>query len=218
MILRPKTGEYFSAHGTLPVLTLRCPACRHIGTFHPIKGASDVYLSLSKIQMGDRVCPNPSCRAFVFAVMNSEGALIDSYPAERIDFDATDIPAGIVGALEEAITCHANRCYFAAAVMVRKSLEELCADRKAEGKNLEQRIRSLQGKVSLPAELFDGLHDLRLLGNDAAHFELKDFQAIGQEQTQIAIDVVKEILKRIYQTAALVSQLAKYKHPTSAQP
>ena len=50
--------------------------------------------------------------------------------------------------------------------MVRKTLEELCRDRQAQGPNLKDRIKALGTKVVLPTELLDGLDDLRLLGND----------------------------------------------------
>jgi hypothetical protein len=41
----------------------------------------------------------------------------------------------------------------------------------------------------------DGLDDLRLLGNDAAHIESKEFDAIGQEEVEIGIEFTKEVLK-----------------------
>lgn len=38
--------------------------------------------------------------------------------------------------LEEAITCHAQRCFVASAMMIRKTLEEVCRDRGTDGGNL----------------------------------------------------------------------------------
>lgn len=100
--------------------------------------------------------------------------LVASYPPELLDFDATNIPAKVTEAMQEAIQCHANQCYTAAAIMVRKTLEELCADRKAKGGNLKERITALGNNVVLPQELLDGLDDLRLLGNDASHIESRE--------------------------------------------
>src|SRR5207245_10904770 len=110
------------------------------------------------------VCPNMSCQVGIFVVYYG-GKLVESFPAETIDFDATNIPAKVVGAFEESIKCHANQCFIAAAIMVRKTLEELCRDRQATGGNLKERIRALGTKVVLPHELLNGLDDLRLLGN-----------------------------------------------------
>lgn len=59
--------------------------------------------------------------------------------------------------------------------------------------------------------LFDGLDELRLLGNDAAHVESKDYDDIGQEEVELAIEFTKEVLKALYQYAALKSRLVALK-------
>ena len=90
-------------------LSLRCPVCKQNGTFMP-KGTDIQFSSEGQlVQVGHRMCPKPSCRAHLFVVL--QGAdLLASYPPERIDFDAKDVPAPIIQSLEEAITCHANEC------------------------------------------------------------------------------------------------------------
>jgi hypothetical protein len=137
--------------------------------------------------------------------------LIASYPAERIDFDATNLPSSVRAALEEAITCHANQCFVASAIMVRKTLEELCTDRGAQGNNLKERINSLGTKVVLPTELLQGLDDLRLLGNDAAHIESKEYDKVGQEEVEVGIEFAKEVLKAVYQYSVLLTRLRALK-------
>jgi len=136
-----------------------------------------------------------------------------SYPPERIDFDATNIPASVLKALEEAIACHASNCFIAAAIMVRKTLEELCAERGAKGDNLKAHIKGLSSKAVLPGELLDGLDDLRLLGNDAAHIESKEFDTIGKEEVEVGIEFAKEVLKAVYQYSALLNRLRALKKP-----
>jgi hypothetical protein len=134
-----------------------------------------------------------------------------SYPPERLDFDATNIPAAVTRALEEAITCHANECFISCAIMVRKTLEELCHERSATGANLKERLRNLGTKVILPQELLDGLDDLRLLGNDAAHIESQEFNGIGREEVEIGIQFTKEVLKAVYQYSDLLNKLRSLK-------
>jgi hypothetical protein len=164
------------------------------------------YRQPERVQLGQRVCPNQECRAHVF-IARDKDKLIVSYPAERIDFDATNVPAAVVGALEEAIACHANQCFVAAAIMVRKTLEELCKDRNAQGKNLKARIADLGTKIVLPRELLEGVDDLRLLGNDAAHIESQEYNQIGQEEVEVGIEFTKEVLKATYQYSALLRRL-----------
>ena len=129
------------------------------------------------------------------------------------DFDATNIPTNVVRALEEAITCHANQCYIAAAIMVRKTLEELCNHQNATGNNLKERIRALGTKVVVPTDLLEGVDDLRLLGNDAAHIESQKFNQVGPEEVEIGIIFSKEVLKAVYQYSALLSRLRGLKKP-----
>jgi hypothetical protein len=134
----------------------------------------------------------------------------------RLDFDATNLPDRILTSFEEAIECHAAGCFVAAALMVRKTLEELCLDRKAQGGNLKDKIAALAKTIVLPKDLLDGLDDLRLLGNDAAHVESQTFNSIGQEELEVAIEFTKEVLKATYQYEALRKRLAALKKSTPA--
>jgi uncharacterized protein DUF4145 len=146
-----------------------------------------------------------------FAMTEAARKLLIAYPTERIDFDATDLPIEIKGALEEAITCHASRAFRASALMVRRTLEELCKERGAVGSNLKERLKNLGTKVVLPQELLDALDELRLLGNDAAHVESQAYNAVGQEEVEAGIALAKEVLKAVYQYSALVKQLRALK-------
>jgi len=198
------------------ILSMRCPGCRHQGTFETV-GQTDlsVHCSLNSrvdqqrkdVVCGQRRCPNPLCRALVFFIKEVSGPVLMTFPAERIDFDSTNIPEPIIRALDEALTCHANGCYFAAAVMVRKSLEELCNDRKAKGSRLVDQIKDLGSKITVPPELIAGADTLRLLGNDAVHVELKDFDQIGQEEVEVSIEFTKELLKAVFQYSSLLERL-----------
>ena len=193
-------------------LNLRCPACRNLGTFDDI-GVNDIIVDSTTI-LGQRRCPNPQCHAHVFVVHDLHRILV-SYPPERIDFDAADVPNRVISALEEAISCHANGCFVATAMMVRKTLEELCRDHGAKGDNLKARIKTLEAKVVLPKDLLDGLDDLRLLGNDAAHVESLDYDNIGQLEVETGIEFTKEVLKAVYQYKGLLNRLQKLKKPAS---
>jgi hypothetical protein len=197
--------------GPAPV-SIRCPSCRQIGVFQPIPNLSDLQtmLNTGSTTLGHRSCPDPNCNTHVFVVRQG-GRILVSYPAERIDFDSTSLPPEVVKALEEAITCHANNCHTAAAIMIRKTLEVLCDAKQAQGNNLKARIADLGTRVILPTELLEGLDNLRLLGNDAAHIESTTYNDIGETEVELAIDITKEVLKAVYQYANLVNRLAALK-------
>lgn len=187
-------------------VSMRCPACGRDGTFESL-GQNDLSFSASLRMVGHRRCPNPECHTYVLVVRDQAGQLVTTFPPEVIDFDPTNVPTSVVEALTEAITCHANECYTAAAIMVRKTLEELCSERRAEGKDLKARIKALGSKVVLPQELLEGLDDLRLLGNDAAHIESRVYDQIGRDEVEVGIEFSKEVLKATYQYSALLARL-----------
>jgi hypothetical protein len=162
--------------------------------------------------VGVRHCPNDACRALVFLVARND-SVIESYPAETIDFDTSNIPEPIKVALSEAILCLSHGCHVASAMMVRKTLEELCEHKGAAGSNLKERISSLKAIVIIPPELFEGLDDLRLLGNDAAHIESKTFNNIGDNEIETAIEFTKEVLKAVFQYSTLLGRLKALKKP-----
>jgi Domain of unknown function (DUF4145) len=202
-------------------LRLRCPECRHLATFDAVTSNAhhDALLDPARVVVGQRRCPNPECHAHVFVVYDPEPghALRVSYPPELIDFDTAGIPDRVVAAMSEAIQCHGVQCYTASAIMVRKTLEELCADRGAKGDSLRDRLLALRGKVVLPEDMFEGLDDLRLLGNDATHVESRVFEEVGQEEVEIGIEFSKEVLKAVYQHASLVERLRSLKAKRAAE-
>lgn len=194
-------------------IATRCPHCGHNGTFIPVGNDISVKDSMNKFSnyLGIRKCPNEKCKGFLFFVTDNKGEIILTTPSETIPFDKENMPENVLNAFEEAIKCHSNNCFIASAIMIRKTLEEICFDREATGKNLKQRVIDLGNKILIPKELLDGLDDLRLLGNDAAHIEAKTFSEIGKEEIEISIDFTKEILKAVYQYENLLVKLRSLK-------
>jgi hypothetical protein len=156
-------------------------------------------------------CPNKDCVGLIYIITDPADEIVSTHPAELIDFDATNIPADVKEALEEAIECHAHESYIAAAIMVRKTLEELCREKGATGDNLKARIEDLGSKIMIPKALLDGLDDLRLLGNDAAHIESRVFNDIGKNEVEVGIEFAKEVLKAVYQYSELLARLQALK-------
>ncbi len=190
-----------------------CPVCGNGATFLPLTD-NDLHFRDNgrpkDYTVGHRLCPNPECQAYLFFCKPEYDALI-TYPSLRIDFKADNIKERVRLSLEEAITCHAEGCYIASAIMVRRTLEELCEDKGSKGDNLKKRIEGLKSAVILPLGLLEALDELRLLGNDAAHLESKEYDQIGKEEVEVAIELTKEILKGVYQMDSLVGKLKKLK-------
>jgi len=188
-------------------ITTTCPECGHQASL--LQLGADIHIG-NQFICGQRLCPNPKCKRHLF-IASLRGELIFQYPPLRIPFEKENIPGQILETFEEALTCHSESCYVAAAIMVRRTLEEICEERGAPGGDLKERIKNLKTKIVLPHELLEAMDELRLLGNDAAHIEAKSYSQIGKEELETAIDLTKEILKALYQYSTLLSKIRALK-------
>jgi len=209
MRVKYASGRYGNSRGFEVVV--KCPECGLGGTFDMIEECGDKVTNDNKFFLGQRACPNPECYCHIFFVYDIQNKKIITYPHLKIDFDSKSIPEKIKKSLEEAIECEAIEAYIASAIMVRRTLECLCEDRGATGKFLKDRIKNLKSKVILPDELFEALDNLRLLGNDAAHVESKDYENIGKDEVSLALELTKEVLKACYQYENLLKRLKSFK-------
>jgi Domain of unknown function (DUF4145) len=197
----------FAIEQTSPI-SIRCPHCRHEGSFEAItafRSSHDINPYGHSVTWAIRRCPLPACSKIVFATSIGTGHFI--FPSATIDFDSNGIPSEVLSCMEESISCFVSGNYRASALMIRRTLEIMCEERGAEGKNLSERLKSLRSKVVLPEELMEGIHHLRILGNDAAHVEARAFANVGEEEVDIAVSLAKEILKATYQYSSLVDRL-----------
>ncbi|WP_246707077.1 DUF4145 domain-containing protein [Mesorhizobium sp. NZP2077] len=176
------------------------------------------YQPIGTKTFGIRVCPNTECNSVLFFARQRPGGDSVTFPPEVIDFDASNLPQRILESIEEAVKCHASGCYRASALMVRRTLEELCEGRKAFGSNLKVRIAALSAVAIIPTELLNAADELRILGNDAAHIEAKDYDKIGEEEAELAIELAKELLKAVYQYNSLLTRLTALKKGKSTPP
>jgi len=78
-------------------------------------------------------------------------------------------PGTVCNAYSEATACLKGKAYTATAIMCRKTIECVCKENGASGKDLKQRIQALKDKGVIEQNLFEWADALRMLGNDAAH-------------------------------------------------
>jgi len=111
------------------------------------------------VAFGFAICPRSDCKGIVQIINRPISPIITQvYPPSYIDFDDTDIPVSIVKMLREATICHGNECYTAAAIMIRRTLEELCNLNGAKKPNLYDRIQELGSKITLPNDFLTGMN------------------------------------------------------------
>ena len=199
---------------------LCCPACRQVGSLQILGDGHDVQFAIRDDPTGPwryvrwclRRCPNSDCSNAVLVLGDNDGKVLGSWSPEIIDFDETKLPVSVSSSLDEVIACHASGCYRAAAIMIRRTLEDVCSDRNAPGPNLNARLAALAGKNIIPSELIEGLDKLRILDNDAAHIEAESYDQVGKDEVDTAIEVLELLLLAIYQYGAIVDRLSSHKH------
>jgi hypothetical protein len=88
----------------------------------------------------------------------------------------------------------------ASVIFSRKSLEAICDDKKATGKNLKGKIDNLE----IPTLLKDAAHSVRALGNEGAH-KLDAEVSVDDAETLLAL--CDAIIGYVYEAPQLVQRI-----------
>jgi len=115
------------------------------------------------------------------------------------------LPYNVQCIYKETILAIENEQNVLAGIGVRALIETICKDQEAEGRDLNQKINSLQKKSILTIEGAETLHKLRALGNEAAH----EVKAQNKQQLQLAIKIIEHMLDGTYIIPQKVSQVFK---------
>lgn len=87
---------------------------------------------------------------------------------------------------------------------LRRTLEMICKDKNAVGKDLQDKIADLVGKKVLPEMMNDACWVLRQLGNDAAHADDIEFT---ENEVRECIDFISIIINYLYSMPLKVEEL-----------
>lgn len=80
------------------------------------------------------------------------------------------IPEPVKSDFEEALVCEAANSYRGAAALARRTLQVICLDKGAsKNKKLYEQIDELFTKNIITQDIKDWAHEVRYVGNDAAH-------------------------------------------------
>jgi Domain of unknown function (DUF4145) len=179
-----------------------CPHCSNVAQHRLVH--TQKYLTHGYYMDGRKTEDDVPCAYFVATCRTCNAVLV--YLAEGDVPSETDfVAAGLVwpepGILNESVPESVRKCYGEAvsvkrrspssfAVQVRRSLEALCTDRKAEGRTLHDKLAWLATRGELPQVLVDMTGILRLLGNKGAH-------ASDEEVQPGHVDAIDEFFRAI---------------------
>ncbi len=85
------------------------------------------------------------------------------------------------------------------------------------GEQLFRQIEGLKGKISVNEVVIDGLHKIRIFGNQGGHSGSGRYEKVDAETVEIAIEMIKRLVQAAYQDRDVVARLDQYllEHPAS---
>jgi hypothetical protein len=114
-------------------------------------------------------------------------------PPRRIISSA--IPESLRQEIAEARTCFAAKAYTATVVMVRRTLEGVCVDHDVAKKPLQNALKEMAAQGLLDDRLLSWADELRVLGNQGAHFT---GSPVNREDAKDALALAEAVLDYLY--------------------
>ncbi|MBI2855745.1 MAG: DUF4145 domain-containing protein [Chloroflexi bacterium] len=109
---------------------------------------------------------------------------------------------------DQALRCRSAGALNTAAVMARATVESICQDLLATGRDLKERLNNLKESQKITPRLWEWADTIRLWGNDSVH----DFPEITEEEADYIINFSWEVIEHVYVKEA---EFQKIKHPKS---
>jgi len=179
---------------------LFCPKCNMLVETKVIAKGSGKIKSTNPLNMVDTpynidlffisLCPRCDqpflIKRSLYGVPGEFETIVDEvilYP-NQLKFPVENLPPTVQTAYEQAKKAFNAGLYEACVLMCRKTIEATCKSLNASGKNLYHRLEKLKNLGYLDQRLLNWSHEIRDIGNDAAH----------DVNTEITIDDAKDIL------------------------
>lgn len=120
-----------------------------------------------------------------------------------------DIPKGIADIFTEAVTTYYAKAPRATAVMLRRTVEAITVHLSCNEGTLAQRLKNLAEKNILQPSLAEWAKEIRLIGNQGAHFDPAN-EVTMEDATQL-LNFVQELMKYLFE---LPAELQRRRNPT----
>lgn len=113
--------------------------------------------------------------------------------------------------MEESYVCFSDGCYRAAAVMARRALQSTCLDKGADEKDdLYHQIDWIFKEGIITKDIKDWAHEVRLVGNDAAHPKKpSEDQPVTKEDAEDILNLLEQFCQVLYVTPAIAQERQK---------
>jgi hypothetical protein len=133
------------------------------------------------------------------------------WPAQERVLSET-VPESLRQEHAEARACFNANAYTATVVMVRRTLEGVCSDHGITKKPLYAALEEMRSSGLIEGRLLEWAQELRVLGNDAAHFTGR---VVGAQDAEDALSLAEALMDYMYVFSA---QFDKFRMRRNVQP
>ena len=124
-------------------------------------------------------------------------------PAVGVGRDFPDVPEHIAGAASEAYKCLSIGATRGAASLARAVIEATAKDRGITNGQVYDKIEEMFAE-SLIRSMCDAAHEVRHLGNDAAHGDF--VHPVSDQAAEEVLGLMSEVLDEVFQSPARVAR------------
>jgi len=120
------------------------------------------------------------------------------------------IPSSIRRDFEEALKCFGISAFRATGVMARRALQGCCLDKGAKKGKLQEQIDWLFEQRIITKHLNDWAHEVRLVGNDAAHPQKpREDKPITKDDAEAIVNLLTQFTNVLYVAPAIAAKSRK---------
>lgn len=167
-----------------------CPSCERHTSLSEL-----IHYDKSSIRFEISECNN--CIQHFLVIRNrNEDSIIAMYPKSLPGHVDEKIPEPIKTDFREALVCEAAGSYRGAAALARRTLQVICIDKGApENKKLHQQVDWLFDNNIVTNEIKEWAHEVRYVGNDAAHPNATD---VTREDARDILELLQSMCEVLY--------------------
>ncbi|KXK16237.1 MAG: hypothetical protein UZ14_CFX002000039 [Chloroflexi bacterium OLB14] len=151
--------------------------------YHP-ETTFELLEELGSQEKFDEFLPNPNIYSEFFPKRTEDGIVFKRY---------VQLPASLSNIYYEIVKAFNNEIPMLCAIGIRALIEGICFEHEIHGRNLEKKIEGLES--ILPKNIVTNLHNLRFMGNEAAH----ELNTSSQEELKLAIGICEDLLNYLYE-------------------
>ncbi len=130
---------------------------------------------------------------------NSRAIIADEYEEVELpgeDFEFKYLKGEVLSDFQEALTCYSDGAHNGFAAMCRRTVQSVCADLGAEGKDkVLNQLADLKAMAQIDEETFSLLKQIVIDGHDGAHPHLPK---LNRERAAVLLELMKDVLYQLY--------------------